>query len=296
MRRSGQAPLFYTRGRGEGRGVGKGRERRHSSNTVPLVSDPQAEEAETELKASALLDAIRRPESTERERADPAAGPLPKEVGQGKRVLLIDHEDSFVHTLANYIRQTGAQVVTCRSGAPFRDFLRNQVDSGHGRPDLVVLSPGPGSPDDFHLKETIAELLTRRLPVFGVCLGLQALVEYYGGSLKVLGSPMHGKPSLITREEEEKEEESSGDDVLAGLPLQFEVARYHSLHGSGEDFPSALRVTAKSADGVVMALQHRTLPIAAVQFHPESILTLPKHGMQIISNALALLTSDRYPK
>ena len=153
--------------------------------TLLCDSDPEDEERETHVKASALLDAIRRPSGVPL--APASAAPRP---GDGKRILLIDHQDSFVHTLANYLRQTGAEVVTLRTGFP-----HEELDAI--RPDLVVLSPGPGTPSDFDVSGTLAALLARRLPVFGVCLGLQGIVEYFGGELGVLHTPMHGKSSRI---------------------------------------------------------------------------------------------------
>src|SRR5690606_1080709 len=111
-------------------------------------------------------------------------------VGEGVRILLVDHEDSFVHTLANYFRQTGATVSTVRS--PVSDQVFDRI-----QPDLVVLSPGPGMPADFDCRNTIARARSRELPIFGVCLGLQALAEAYGGELRQLHEPMHGKPSRI---------------------------------------------------------------------------------------------------
>jgi len=264
-------------------------------------SDPAAEEAETELKASALLDAITRsgadelsPSAAKAEAPPAAATASAASAVAPHRVLLVDHEDSFVHTLANYLRQTGAEVVTCRSGAPLQDFMAKQVDKGLFRPDLVVLSPGPGSPTDFQLSATISSMIERRIPLFGVCLGLQGLVEHFGGSLGVLDYPMHGKPSPVSRLFADSADAQLELDVLRDLPPQFQVARYHSLYGQTVDFPAQLLATAVTEDGVVMALQHRSMPIAAVQFHPESILTLPKHGMQIIANALEQLTSDKY--
>lgn len=206
-----------------------------------------------------------------------------------KKVLLVDHEDSFVHTLANYIRQTGVEVVTCRSGEPLKLFLEEH-DKSSDKIDLVLLSPGPGNPSDFKLKDTISAMIERKIPIFGVCLGLQGLVEYYGGTLDILSYPMHGKPSIIKRVGEH-----TADDILNGLPDEFGVARYHSLYGRNDNFPQDLKVTAVTSDGVVMAVQHRTLPIAAVQFHPESILTLPKHGMKIIRNVLQNLKKEGYP-
>jgi anthranilate synthase len=274
----------------------------------PLIyfSDPAAEEAETELKASALIDAILRPDSV----SDSASvfGIVDPKIDQhdsapNRKVLLIDHEDSFVHTLANYLRQTGAEVVTCRSGASLKTFMKERMDTGIFSPDITVLSPGPGSPSDFQLKETIDAMIARKIPIFGVCLGLQGLVEYFGGELGILGYPMHGKPSIISRSFADDEEKTVSDsayggpevhDVLRGLPSDFQVARYHSLHGKKLSLPKELIVTATSPDDVIMAIQHATMPIAAVQFHPESILTLPKHGMRIITNALEILKSEHY--
>lgn len=261
-------------------------------------SDPASEEAETELKASALLDAINRASSSE---SDVIAAILPDKAVEQKlrRVLLVDHEDSFVHTLANYLRQTGAEVRVVRSGDAFLDFLAKEVDSGRFAPDLAVLSPGPGSPSDFKLSLTIDKMIERKVPIFGVCLGLQGLVEHFGGDLDVLGYPMHGKPSPVERvlepfPEDPLNPQKAVVDVLNGLPIEFQVARYHSLHARKSTFPENLAITALSKDGIVMALQHKNMPIAAVQFHPESILTLPKYGMKILTNALELLKSEDY--
>jgi len=271
-----------------------------------IKSDPAAEEAETELKASALIDAIVRGDNPAEDVAavSSLAGKPSNDVVMVKnrpQVLLVDHEDSFVHTLANYLRQTGADVVTTRSGTAFEKFLAESVDSGKFKPDLAVLSPGPGSPSDFKLSTTIDAMIARKVPIFGVCLGLQGLVEHFGGELAILDYPMHGKPSPIQRTYHDSEASSAStssslpDDVLRGLPAEFTVARYHSLHGKMAQMPKELIVTAKSADGIVMAIQHATMPIAAVQFHPESILTLPKNGMKILYNALENLKSSSYP-
>ena len=261
-------------------------------------SDPAAEEAETELKASAMLDAIRREDNTPDVHVVAETNMEVKEhKQQTKQVLLVDHEDSFVHTLANYLRQTGAEVITCRSGTTLSEFIASQIDTGKYRPDLVVLSPGPGSPSDFKLSFTIQSMIDRKVPIFGVCLGLQGLVEYFGGELGVLDYPMHGKPSVIQRtflDDEIIDKKHIPNDVLKGLPSEFQVARYHSLHGKLANFPKDVLITAKSSDDVVMAIQHSTMPIAAVQFHPESILTLPKNGMKILTNALSMLSKDQY--
>jgi anthranilate synthase len=239
--------------------------------TLLYDSDPVAEEDETELKAAALFSAIRGPA------ARPAAAAVPAGIaGRGRRVLLIDHEDSFVHTLAGYIRMTGAEVTTLR-----HDFARAQLRDGL-RPDLVVLSPGPGRPDDFALRETIDLLLARQIPTFGVCLGLQGIVEYFGGELAVLDVPMHGKPSPVR---------ALPSRILRSLPERFTVGRYHSLYAVRSQLPPVLQVAAETeADGVIMAVEHASLPIAAVQFHPESVMTSPGEvGMPILEQALALL-------
>ncbi len=241
--------------------------------TLLYDSDPDAEEEETRLKASAFLDALRRPRGVEAgARAD-----APR-VGAGRRVLLVDHQDSFVHTLANYLRQTGAEVTTLRAGFPagVLDELR---------PDLVVLSPGPGTPRDFDLSGTLDALLARGIPTFGVCLGLQGIVEHLGGELGVLDYPMHGKASRI---------HVRGGRLFAGLPAEFTAGRYHSLFAIREKLPTALEVTAESDDGVVMAVEHAHLPLAAVQFHPESIMSLEGDvGLRLLRNVVSGLTAER---
>jgi anthranilate synthase len=238
--------------------------------TLLYDSDPEAEEAETRLKAAAMFTAIRGPKA-----APAARAPMAAEIGKGRRVLLIDHEDSFVHTLANYIRTTGAEVVTMRP-----DLARAELRAGASH-NLVVLSPGPGRPADFVMAETLDLAVQRQLPVFGVCLGLQGIVEHFGGSLAVLDPPMHGKPSSVR---------VCGGRLLCGLASEFIVGRYHSLHAVRSTLPPELSVTAETEDGVVMAVEHQSLPIAAVQFHPESVMTLREEiGMPIIAAVMAAL-------
>ena len=235
--------------------------------TLLFGSDPEAEEAETRLKASALLDAIRRGESSPGSRPESGA----QRPGDGRRVLMVDHEDSFVHTLAGYFRRTGADVITYRSGFP-----RSRI--AQERPDLVLLSPGPGRPEDFGVGETIGATLAAGIPLFGVCLGLQGIVEYFGGRLAMLPTPMHGKPSMVN---------VRGGRIFEGLPLQFEGGRYHSLYADRSAFPDALEITAESDEGIVMAVEHPDLPVAAVQFHPESILTLDDDaGLAVVMNVM----------
>ena len=241
-----------------------------AGSTLLYDSDPDAEEAETELKASALLDVIRGGRRAER----PVAAA--SRVGAGRRVLLVDHQDSFVHTLANYLRQTGADVVTLRSGFPVEAF--DDV-----KPHLAVLSPGPGAPRDFDVAGTLAELVRRRIPAFGVCLGLQGMVEHFGGALGLLDPPVHGKVSRIR---------VRGGRLFEGLPAEFTAGRYHSLYAIRDRLPAVLEVTAESDDGVVMAIEHATLPLAAVQFHPESIMTLADDvGLRLLANVMDRLAS-----
>ena len=241
--------------------------------TLLIDADAESEERETELKASALVRAL----TEHRPTATPSRA-LPERTQHRARVLLIDHEDSFVNTLADYFRQADAEVVTVRSGNS-EEALREQIIAS--RAQLVCLSPGPGSPSDFNVTRTIDTALKLNLPVFGVCLGLQAIVEYLGGQLGRLAYPMHGKPSRI---------KVLGGRLFAGLPMSFFAGRYHSLYAIRENLPADLQVTALSEDGVVMAVEHRSLPLAGVQFHPESIMSLSDRvGLRLIKNVIGNL-------
>ena len=239
-------------------------------------SDPHEEEAETELKASAMIAAIRDATSDQKSKRGVAS------VGQGVNILLVDHEDSFVQTLANYFRQTGATVNTVRTPVPEEIFDRLN-------PDLVVLSPGPGSPADFDCKATIKKARARELPIFGVCLGLQALAEAYGGELRQLAVPMHGKPSRIRVLEPGL--------VFEGLGKEVTVGRYHSIFADPSTLPRDFIITAESEDGTVMGIEHAKEPVAAVQFHPESIMTLGGDaGMRMIENVVEKLAKRKKVK
>jgi anthranilate synthase len=239
--------------------------------TLLYDSIPEEEEAETELKASAMISSIRdaRAGNAAMTKRDVA------KVGTGVKILLVDHEDSFVHTLANYFRQTGATVSTVRTPVPEEVFDRMN-------PDLVVLSPGPGSPADFDCKATIKKARARNLPIFGVCLGLQALAEAYGGELRHLAIPMHGKPSRIRVLEP--------GIVFSGLGKEVTVGRYHSIFADPATLAREFIITAESEDGTIMGIEHTREPVAAVQFHPESIMTLGSDaGMRMIENVVAHL-------
>jgi anthranilate synthase len=249
--------------------------------TLLFESDPMAEERETELKARALLETL-----AEAHPGAGAGGVSPAEPGgaadqrelpgDGIRVLLVDHQDSFVHTLAGYFRQQGAEVVTLRAGLPAEALDKYS-------PDLVVLSPGPGRPSDFGCDDLLDLLDARGLPAFGVCLGLQAMVEHAGGELGLLVDPAHGKPGRVLRGD------TDGTGLLAGLPEEFTAGRYHSLHAVPEQVKGGFEVTAVTADGVVMAIEDDAAGRWGVQFHPESILTASGDaGHQVIANVLRL--------
>ncbi|QMT60102.1 anthranilate synthase component I [Legionella sp. PC997] len=238
--------------------------------TLLYDSVPESEEQETRLKASAFLDMLQKREPHPQRKI--LQLPL---TGKGKHVLLIDHQDSFVHTLANYLRQTGAEVSTVRFDKALQ-YLQNQ------KYDLVVLSPGPGKPSDFNLSQTIATVISLGIPLFGVCLGLQGIVEHFGGILDILNYPMHGKPSII--------KVVDNPELFSGLEANFKAGRYHSLHARLNAVPKELKVTALSDDGIVMAISHQQLPIHAVQFHPETILSLVNQaGLKIINNLMRMV-------
>jgi anthranilate synthase len=264
--------------------------------TLLYDSDPEAEERETYLKARAVLDALGEADgvsgSAERDTLSAASNESLTDLdrpGEGMRVLVVDHQDSFVHTLGDYFRQQGAEVTTLRFGFP-ESVLDDMA------PDLVVLSPGPGRPTDFDCASLLKALEARRLPVFGVCLGLQAMVEYDGGKLDLLSYPAHGK---------DLEVRVQGGRLFAGFAHpSFRAARYHSLYATPEQVEAAgghYQITATGEDpnagstGIVtMAIEDDVRRWYAVQFHPESILTTAgRAGHRIIGNVLRSCRSDR---
>jgi len=238
--------------------------------TILYDSVPDMEEQETRIKATAFFRALNGPPQPE---APKPAAEQPQE-GKGVRLLLVDNADCFIHTLADYVRQTGAEVVTYRAGFP-----PEVIDTV--APDLILISPGPGRPADFGVPELVRLAVEKHIPVFGVCLGLQGIVEAFGGELGVLDYPMHGKGSVVVHR---------GEGVFSGLPERFKVGRYHSLYAIREKLPECLEVTAESEDGVIMGVRHRELPIEAVQFHPESMLTLDYDcGLKLMRNVVRTL-------
>jgi anthranilate synthase len=236
--------------------------------TLLYDSVPEMEERETRLKATGFFRTLGAGTA-----AAPTVSVERESSGAGAKLLLVDNDDCFIHTLANYARQTGAEVVTYRAGFP-PELIERLA------PTLILISPGPGRPRDFGVPDVVQTAVRLGVPVFGVCLGLQGVVEAFGGELGVLDYPMHGKPSTVRHR---------GVGVFEGLPAEFQVGRYHSLFARRELLPACLEVTAETEDGVIMGVRHRELPVEAVQFHPESILTADgDHGIKLMQNAVRL--------
>ncbi len=235
--------------------------------TCLFDSDPVAEEKECQTKAAALFQALRG------DPPKPLSASQPDATGSGKRVLLIDHEDSFVHMLADYFRQVGASVSVTRHTHALDMLKKNSYD-------LLVLSPGPGRPEDFNIARTLDAALEKKMPVFGVCLGVQAIGEYFGGRLGQLKQPAHGRPSRV---------QVRGGALMQNLPNEVVIGRYHSLFVERDSMPDVLQVTATTEDGVAMAIEHKTLPVGGVQFHPESLMSLGGEvGLRIVENAFRM--------
>jgi anthranilate synthase component 2 len=185
--------------------------------------------------------------------------------------LLIDNYDSFTYNLWHYLGELGADVQVRRNDA------LSAADAMALKPQGIIISPGPCDPDRAGIcLDLIARAAAAGLPVLGVCLGHQAIGQAFGGRVVRAGRPMHGKLSDITH---------TGTGVFAGLPSPFQATRYHSLTVARAGLPADLAITAETADGTIMGLAHRTLPIHGVQFHPESIAS--EHGHRLLGNFLA---------
>jgi anthranilate synthase/aminodeoxychorismate synthase-like glutamine amidotransferase len=180
------------------------------------------------------------------------------------RVLVVDNYDSFVYNLVQYLGELGADPVVHRNDAITVD------DALALAPDAVLLSPGPGRPEDAGILVDLITAFAGRRPILGVCLGCQAIGYAFGGQVGRAPELMHGKTSLVHH---------GGAGVLAGLPDPFEATRYHSLVVERKGLPAELEVTAETTDGTIMALRHRTAAVEGVQFHPESILTVGGHDL-----------------
>ena len=192
------------------------------------------------------------------------------------RVLVIDNYDSFVYNLVQYLAQLGAEVVVVRND----EIAASDIDGFEV--DGVLVSPGPGTPQDAGISMAAVEAsVASGRPLFGVCLGHQAIGAVFGGTVSRAPELLHGKTSEVVH---------GGLGVLAGLPTPFIGTRYHSLAVEEATLPAEIEVTGRTASGVVMALRHRTLPIEGVQFHPESVLTQGGHRM--LANWLRSLGQD----
>ena len=186
------------------------------------------------------------------------------------RVLVIDNYDSFVYNLVQYLGELGADPVVHRHD----DLTVDAVEAM--APDGVLISPGPGRPEDAGVSNEVIERLAGRIPILGVCLGHQCIGQVFGGNVVRAAEVVHGKTSIVHH---------TGQGVLADLPRPFAATRYHSLVVDAGSVPPVLEVTAHTDDGTVMALRHRELAVEGVQFHPESILT--GAGKQLMGNFLA---------
>jgi len=185
-------------------------------------------------------------------------------------VVVVDNYDSFTYNLVQYLGELGAEVRVMRNDAATVEAIRA------ARPDHIVISPGPGRPENAGVTMDVIREMGRETPILGVCLGHQAIGVVFGGEVIRAAVPMHGKTSTI---------EHDGHGIFSGLPDPFVASRYHSLIVADEALPSALQVTARAKeDGTIMGLQHRSWPVYGVQFHPESILT--GEGLSLLRNFL----------
>jgi anthranilate synthase component II len=193
-------------------------------------------------------------------------------------ILLIDNYDSFTFNLVHFLGDVGARCEVRRNDALSVDEAMAM------RPEAIVLSPGPCTPNEAGICLELIAAAAGRIPVLGVCLGHQAIGQAFGGEVVRAPVPMHGKLSAIGHD---------GTDVFAGVPSPFAATRYHSLVVQRETMPEVLIETARTDDGLVMGLRHRTLPIFGVQFHPESIAS--EHGHRILGNFLAITRGANAP-
>jgi anthranilate synthase/aminodeoxychorismate synthase-like glutamine amidotransferase len=187
------------------------------------------------------------------------------------KILVIDNYDSFTYNLVQLLGRFNHQLIVKRND----EITENEISEM--KPDKILISPGPGKPEDSKISLTAIEKFGREIPLLGVCLGHQAIGIVFGG--KVVKAPvlMHGKISLIKHDSK---------TIFKKIPQQFEATRYHSLIVDGDSLPDSLEISAKTNEGIVMGVRHKTFPVEGIQFHPESILT--NEGYNIIKNWLSL--------
>ena len=231
-------------------------------------SNPQEEAQETTLKSGAFSYAL----GLNLKQKSQESLPIIDKASQNKKIIIIDYEDSFVNTLAEYFRRLGPKVSVYRHNNITIDFIKKQ------KPSLVVHSPGPGFPKDFNIPSKILQLFEAKIPQFGVCLGHQAIVEAFGGKLKLLKNPTHGKKWQIQHDKK---------SIFKGLEQNMDAAAYHSIVANPKNFPKDLIISATNQHGDIMALRHKSKLICSVQFHPESILTMENNsGLKLIYNLI----------
>jgi anthranilate synthase/aminodeoxychorismate synthase-like glutamine amidotransferase len=187
-------------------------------------------------------------------------------------LLVVDNYDSFTYNLVQYLGELGADMRVVRNDEVTVDEVEENI-----RPDKILISPGPGTPDGAGITLGVIERFAGKVPLLGVCLGHQAIGQHFGGSVVRAPEPVHGKPVTVSHD---------GKTIFNDIPQNFNAGRYHSLVVSKETVPDCLEVSAESPDGLVMGLRHKTEPIEGVQFHPESILT--DHGKLLLKNFLSL--------
>lgn len=191
-------------------------------------------------------------------------------------ILLIDNYDSFSYNLYQLIGSVEPDIKVIRNDAHTIEEIEAM------KPEAIILSPGPGKPEDAGVCIEVIKYFIGKLPIFGVCLGHQAICEAFGGTVSYAKELMHGKQSKVYQ--------GGISSLFRGLGPEFKAARYHSLAARAEDFPEALKVTAESDDGEIMALEHREYPVFGVQFHPESVMT--PDGKKMIENFMEVVRND----
>lgn len=191
-------------------------------------------------------------------------------------ILLIDNYDSFSYNLYQLIGSVEPDIKVIRNDAHTIEEIEAM------KPEAIILSPGPGKPEDAGVCIEAIKYFTGKLPIFGVCLGHQAICEAFGGTVSYAKELMHGKQSKVYQ--------GGISSLFRGLGPEFKAARYHSLVARAKDFPEALKVTAESDDGEIMALEHREYPVFGVQFHPESVMT--PDGKKMIENFMEVVRND----
>jgi anthranilate synthase/aminodeoxychorismate synthase-like glutamine amidotransferase len=187
-------------------------------------------------------------------------------------LLVIDNYDSFTYNLVQYLGELGAEMKIFRNDEITVDAMEDEL-----KPEKILISPGPGTPNDAGVTLETIERFAGKIPILGVCLGHQAIGQHFGGKVVRGPEPVHGKPVVIHHD---------GKTIFDGVPDNFNAGRYHSLVVERASLPGDLEISAESPDGLIMGLRHREMKVEGVQFHPESILT--EHGKQLLQNFLNL--------